>query len=1101
MAVPYDLISQLGLPPIVAQSLNNRAPSMRSSLSSLGLPAEVLNNLRRAGVSDEYTPEEESSALGRLGEASLSGIATVGGFLDKYLGGRAVRAGVGLLTGNEDAHASELLSALPFSDALGLTDPGNAIGGRELLDPVLGENEAGLDWGDVAGFGVEVALDPSSWLTLGASGSLTAAGKAAKAAGLLDDLGRAAGKTGRLAKMTTTADDILRIAPDKADAFYDAVRAAGGDTATAGQEVLSGLAGFGMPFSGRSRAIGKGAAAQKIAGAMDAAGAAVKGSAPVRFGRMLFDHDVMGQYTPKAQEVAEMVSKGMPTADRAAMTNYVAKGDEMEAAFNQFAGVAESVVPKEELKGVFDRILRYSTEMGGNVDEAIDLISPGLKGQLPPELSGELVRLGDDMQKLNRQAYDELGRVGGNARLLEGDELLQGFEQFPRSVSAKSNKQYGAGRVMQTGFDNALSRTPETRGIPKEVVNRLIKDDLAREGGADYILNAYGRWLADGYQTLDASGAQAVGKAAQANDLAEWVARHSEDFVKNQADLYDVPIAGDLLKYQMGVNRATNMIKGVQELFRRNVDSNGVLLKDAFGGMKGMNPDSAVNYFAELMKVTPEEAAKMRIAPEAVNAAQALTKLSSSPEWAQKIATAVDTYTNMFKRGVTLPFPAFHGRNFGGGQFMNLASGDVKSPRDLLKYGNSVRRAMQLLRNPTKSRATIREMQANDVFGASILPQGLASSKAAPIIPGLADSVPLAPYDLKGMAQRGMAEASSQVGSTPSILDRLPGGQTARKVVGSVTETGSNMAESVEFMNRASMYLYLKGKGFSPEMASRRVKELQLNYNNLSPFEQTVMKRVMPFYSFTRLMGESVIRNLIDNPGGGIGQTIRATSLAGDPNAITPEYIAQTASIPLGRNEDGSDRYITNFGLPHEDIMQFAGGNVQDSLLEAGSRLNPLLKAPLEWATGESFFQTGPGGGRDLADLDPTVGRTISNLLGEEQPVSTPRSLEFALANSPVSRFMTTARTLSDRRKYDPLGAMNFLTGVRVSDISPEQRDREAITRLGEQLKEVGARTFSNVYVPEEVKEGLSQSELEMLGLLKSIGRRQGARRREAAKQ
>lgn len=66
--------------------------------------------------------------------------------------GRAVR---GAIAGRPD----EILSAIPFSDALGITDPSRAVWGRDLL----GQSgiSTGSDLGDaIAGFGVDLVTDP-----------------------------------------------------------------------------------------------------------------------------------------------------------------------------------------------------------------------------------------------------------------------------------------------------------------------------------------------------------------------------------------------------------------------------------------------------------------------------------------------------------------------------------------------------------------------------------------------------------------------------------------------------------------------------------------------------------------------------------------------------------------------------------------------------------------------------------------------------------------------------------------------------------------------------------------------------------------------------
>ena len=114
---------------------------------------------------------EKQTLLDRALGVGMTGLQYVGETLDKPR-----RALYGALAGRREA-----LNILPFSDALGLTDPAETITGRDALEHfgLLGKNEPGLDWGDVAGFALELPTDPLSWLSLGGS----------KAAGVLTKQG------------------------------------------------------------------------------------------------------------------------------------------------------------------------------------------------------------------------------------------------------------------------------------------------------------------------------------------------------------------------------------------------------------------------------------------------------------------------------------------------------------------------------------------------------------------------------------------------------------------------------------------------------------------------------------------------------------------------------------------------------------------------------------------------------------------------------------------------------------------------------------------------------------------------------------------------
>lgn len=124
-------------------------------------------------------PEERQGWLDAAYENSLGGLAWIGKTLDKYTGARAIRGGLNYLMTGENP--SEMFSTLPFTDTFGVTEQKNAVQGTDLLD-TAGLTDRGADtWGrTLAGVGLEMALDPSTYATFGAP---TAAGKLAVKAG------------------------------------------------------------------------------------------------------------------------------------------------------------------------------------------------------------------------------------------------------------------------------------------------------------------------------------------------------------------------------------------------------------------------------------------------------------------------------------------------------------------------------------------------------------------------------------------------------------------------------------------------------------------------------------------------------------------------------------------------------------------------------------------------------------------------------------------------------------------------------------------------------------------------------------------------------
>jgi hypothetical protein len=80
--------------------------------------------------------------------------------------------------------------------------------------------------------------------------------------------------------------------------------------------------------------------------------------------------------------------------------------------------------------------------------------------------------------------------------------------------------------------------------------------------------------------------------------------------------------------------------------------------------------------------------------------------------------------------------------------------------------------------------------------------------------------------------------------------------------------------------------------------------------------------------------------------------------------------------------------------------------------------------------------------------------------------------LESVLGNSPISRVLTTARTLADPRKSLVAKLLNTMTGMRVTDVPERTREALVSKTLAALMKEAGAKDFENVYFS---KDQLSQ--------------------------
>lgn len=283
---------------------------------SMGLPEW------RSQPIDYITPSQKETALKMLGRGALTSLGTVGGYLDKYTGSRALRGGVGALMNHLDPQGGhkgslrELMSIIPGSDWLGLTDPADSPSGMEVAGI---KNDPNSWWDNIAGFGVEMALDPTLFVGGFLKGGLSAGGKALQAAGGLRDVdwalkaaARAAGgDVGRLAaRKATSLGDALKALPDKqlATSLMDDLTKRAGNPSVLDDWLTSPIGkslDVGVPFSERMRT---GFNVPGVDRMRDWAFDKLQGSLPGRLIQNQLYAPAKGMKTQLGQDVAKQVS-------------------------------------------------------------------------------------------------------------------------------------------------------------------------------------------------------------------------------------------------------------------------------------------------------------------------------------------------------------------------------------------------------------------------------------------------------------------------------------------------------------------------------------------------------------------------------------------------------------------------------------------------------------------------------------------------------------------------------------------------------------------------------------------------------------------------
>lgn len=490
----------------------------------------------------------------------------------------------------------------------------------------------------------------------------------------------------------------------------------------------------------------------------------------------------------------------------------------------------------------------------------------------------------------------------------------------------------------------------------------------------------------------------------------------------------------------------------------------------------------------------------------------------NNPQALAPVIQAYDAMLNAFKTGVTAPFPGFHFRNFMSGLF-NQWRDDALSTSSLNATQRFLRgdflpaeAAGKLYPGMELSKATEafkKELLSRDV---SLLRQSRQTGEVLGDTERLTRyQVPLTTGEAKPMkqvAKDALSELLPDADATAAGYSRLQQyldptlteGVRADSNINRLVATGRMVGNTTEDLLRTSHYLEKRLQGFSPKAAAESVKKYQLDYQEMTQFEKNVMKRLVPWYSFSRRNLPPILEDLATQPAK-LAATARVMTGGRDPDQFTPQYIAEGASLPLGQPAPGVNRFVSSFGLPIEDeaiktIGSLMRGDVRRGFQQVLGMGNPLFKAPFEQA-----FDTQLYSGRRLSDLEPSAVASLGGLL----PERTAQIASQFVANTPFARGVSSIDRLLDERKGIVPTLINLGTGARISDVDVNRSqlaaERTMLQELLRPSREVRVR--EDIYVPADQMQNLDPYERLLMEMYRGVQRDQSAaaRARQAAGQ
>jgi len=421
---------------------------------------------------------------------------------------------------------------------------------------------------------------------------------------------------------------------------------------------------------------------------------------------------------------------------------------------------------------------------------------------------------------------------------------------------------------------------------------------------------------------------------------------------------------------------------------------------------------------------------------------------SSNPVDDLAKATGFDYATGLFKGWVTSMFPAFHFRNMTSNQFQLM-----------MKFGVDAL-------NPRFQKTSLEIMLTKNFDKKFLLDDGteLTYKQIIDKIRKESDFLDRGAFsDIEQMLE-GVKQGAS--------LNPL-----SRRFIG--LEKGREWGTLIESQSKLTGVLAGLSKGQNIKDAIKGAEDALFNYRHLTEFERSIMRRMIPFYTWARKNFEFQIKTLASTPGrtaaqikaiNGIEESFGEPLSESDEKGL-PSWIVDRLGIKVGNKKLGDAKFLTGLGLPIEEFLsRFSGdkGFVWNTISNIMVQMNPLVKYPIEISTGVDLFRGRPiveiSNGKDMKQIisalegtSPTLANEFKDLIQwkevekgryvngvkigiKTEYTANPFALHF-FRNLPTARLQQTVATFKNAEELSTFeNILRFTTGITATTIDEQNQ-------------------------------------------------------------